>query len=57
MDDAFLSKMEEYDFRGAKESVYKPYQTLNFIEKAMSGIVAEEVDEFNMVAGRMFRWL
>jgi len=57
MDDAFLTKMEEYDFRGSKDSVFKPYQTLNFIEKNMAGIVAEDVDEFNMVAGRMFRWL
>lgn len=57
IDDAFLTKMEEYDFRGPKEGVYKSYQTLNFIEKTIAGIVAEEVDEFNLVAGRLFRWL
>ena len=57
MDDDFLTKMEEYDFRGPKEGVYKPYQTLNFIEKIITGINAEEVDEFNMVAGRLYKWL
>ena len=57
MDEAFLDKMETYDFRGPKEGTYKPYQTLNFIEKTIDGIVAEDVDEFNMVAGRLFKWL
>jgi hypothetical protein len=57
MNEAFLDKMESYDFRGPKSGTYAPYQTLNFIEKTIAGIEAEQVDEFNMVAGRLFKWL
>lgn len=39
-----MTKMEEYDFRGPKEGTYKPYQTLNFIDKIMTGINPEEVE-------------
>jgi len=30
---------------------------LNFIERNIAGIVPGEVDEFNMVLGRLYKWL
>ena len=49
--------MEKYEIQGPKGGEYKPYQTINFIEKIIEGIDPVEVDEFNMIAGRLFKWL
>lgn len=57
IDEDFLNKMTEYKIMGQKESEYKAYQALNYIDMLLTGIVQEEVDEFNMTAGRLFRWL
>jgi hypothetical protein len=42
---------------GQKRAKFAPYQTINFIEKLMVEITPEAVDEFDMTAGRLFRWL
>jgi len=49
--------MTEYKIMGQKESDYKAYQTMNYVDMLIAGITQEEVDEFNMTAGRLFRWL
>mmetsp|Transcript_28748 Transcript_28748/g.43419 ORF Transcript_28748/g.43419 Transcript_28748/m.43419 type:complete len:198 (-) Transcript_28748:7-600(-) len=49
--------MRDYEFRGPKDGKYEAYQTLNYVEKNIEGIEPTEVDEFNMTAGRLFRWL
>ena len=49
--------MEKYEIQGAKGGEFKPYQTINFIERIIEGIDPLEVDEFNMIAGRLFKWL
>merc|ERR1712227_1042057 len=33
------------------------YQTINYVERLIEGVLPEQVDEFNMTAGRLFRWL
>ena len=53
----FIDKMSEYDFMGPKEGEYKPYQTLNYIEKNIDNIDPVDVENYNMVAGRLYRWL
>lgn len=57
IDDAFLNKMKNYQIMGEKTGEYKPYQTINFIEKLIAEITPEAVDLFDMTAGRLFRWL
>lgn len=57
IDEDFLNKMTEYKIMGQKESEYKAYQTMNYVDMLIAGITQEEVDEFNMTAGRLFRWL
>jgi hypothetical protein len=57
INDDFLEKMEKYEIQGPKNGEFTPYQTINFIEKITQGIDPLEVDEFNMVAGRLFKWL
>lgn len=49
--------MQEYKVTGEKTGEFKPYQTINFIEKIITEITPEAVDEFDMTAGRLFRWL
>jgi len=53
----FLEKMTDYDFMGPKETEFKAYQTLNYIEKNIEGIVPADVESVSMVAGRLFKWL
>ena len=49
--------MFDFEIMGPKEGEFKKYQTLNYIEKNIAGISPAEVDGFNMVAGRLFKWL
>jgi len=49
--------MTDYDFMGPKETEFKAYQTLNYIEKNIEGIVPADVESVSMVAGRLFKWL
>jgi hypothetical protein len=42
---------------GPKDNHFAIYCTINFIEKNIEGIVPEEVDAYNMVLGKLFKWL
>ena len=57
LNEDFIEKMANYEIMGPKEEAYAKYQTLNYIEKIIDGIEQAQVDEFNMAAGRLFRWL
>jgi len=39
IDEDFLNKMTEYKIMGQKESEYKAYQALNYIDVLLTGIV------------------
>lgn len=57
LDESFIEKMSDYTFQGPKDGKYEKYQTLNYIEKIITGIEPNDVTEFNMCAGRLFTWL
>lgn len=57
LDESFIEKMTDYNFQGPKDGNYEKYQTLNYIEKIITGIEPNDVTEFNMAAGRLFQWL
>jgi len=57
INEEFLNKMTEYKIMGQKESEFKAYQTFNYVDMLLTDITQEQVDEFNMTAGRLFRWL
>ena len=57
LNQGFVDKLENYTLMGAKEDTFKAYQTINFIEKNLEGIDQAEVDDYNMVIGRLFKWL
>ena len=42
---------------GPKEERYWAYQTINFIEKNIEGIMPEDVDAYNMTLGKLFKWM
>lgn len=46
-----------YETMGPKDSEFKAYQTLNYIQKNIEGIVLADVEAVSMVAGRLFKWL
>ena len=53
----FIEKMEAYEFMGPKETAFKSYQTLNYITKNTEGITLKQVEDINMAAGKLFKWL
>ena len=55
--DSIYFKMNEYWPLGPKEAEHKEYQKLKFIQANIDQINEEEVDEYSMVLGKIFRWL
>ena len=57
INDDFLNRMTSYDFMGPKETEFKAYQTLNYIERNIEGIQLADVEAVSIVAGKLFKWL
>jgi LPS O-antigen subunit length determinant protein (WzzB/FepE family) len=49
--------MGGYQIFGPKVNDYKLYQRINFIDKITEGIEAEQVDEYSVPLGKLYRWL
>ena len=49
--------MNEYWPIGPKEGEFKEYQKLKFIKNNVDAIDENDVDEFSMSLGKLFRWL
>jgi hypothetical protein len=50
-------KMNEYWPIGPKEGEYQEYQKLRFIKDNLADISEEDVDDYSVTVGKMFRWL
>jgi hypothetical protein len=50
-------KMNEYWPIGPKDGEYREYQKLKFIRENLEGINEEEVDEYSVTLGKIYRWL
>lgn len=57
IDDDFCAKLKAYQSIGSKDSSYKAYQSISYIEKLIDGINAELVGEYNLVASKLLAWL
>lgn len=57
LDEKMLKHMEIVRLKGPKHGDYKKYQTLNWIEKNIKDIDENEVFEYNMLLGKLFKWL
>jgi len=51
------NKMNEYWPIGAKDKEFKEYQKLKFIKANVDNIDENDVDEFSMSLGKVYRWL
>jgi len=49
--------MSLYNPFGPKEGEYKEYQKLHFVRSNVENIDEEEVDEYSVTIGRLYRWL
>ena len=46
-----------YKTMGPKDGEYKKYQTLNYVEPLLEGMAQETVDEYNLFAAKMLKWV
>lgn len=56
-EDSIYYKMNEYWPLGPKEGEHKEYQKLKFIQSNIDQINEEDVDEYSMTLGKIYRWL
>lgn len=57
IDGEFFRRIGEYHPFGPKEGPFKPYQKLSFIKRNIAQYEAEQVDEYSIALGKLFRWL
>ena len=55
-EDLFI-KIGDYWPFGAKEDNFKEYEKIKFIQNNLAGITDEQVDEFSVALGKLFRWI
>ena len=57
INDELFKRMSEYEPFGQSEEEYTVYQKLGFIKKNIESVEEEKVDEYNIVMGRIHRWV
>jgi hypothetical protein len=55
--DELFIRMSEYWPFGPKEEAYKEYQKLKFVQENLSQIPEDQVDEYSVALGKLFRWI
>lgn len=55
--DEMFIRMQEYWPFGPKEEIYKEYQKLKFVQENLSGIPEDQVDEYSVALGKLYRWI
>ena len=55
--DEFFKRILDYNPIGPKPEHYKGYWRINFIEKFLEGITQEDVDNYSVGIGKLFKWL
>ena len=49
--------MSKYEILGPKEGEFRSYNTINYCEKILDGIVQEDVDAYHVGLGKLYLWL
>jgi len=57
LNESFLDRLVNYRVLGPQENHQQRYTTLNFIEKNIEGINPDDVDNYHLTLGKLFRWL
>jgi len=52
-----FTKIQEYTPIGPKDSEYKKYQLINFIEKNISEISSEEIEQYSWHLSKFYKWM
>jgi hypothetical protein len=53
----FFKRLGEYVPYGPKEGSFKEYQKLRFLKRNIGMYEAEQVDDYSIALGKLFRWL
>lgn len=54
---AFFERLNSYNPFGPKTGEFKEYQKLKFLKRNIGMYEPENVDEYSIALGKMFRWL
>jgi hypothetical protein len=57
LNEEFFKKIGEYNPFGPKEFEFRAYQSLRFIEKNAEMYEPENVDEYSVALGKLYRWM
>lgn len=57
LNDDLFGRMGDYWPIGQKEESYKEYEKLRFIQDNLAAIKVEEVDEYSVALGKLYRWV
>ena len=57
LNDEFFFRLSQYNPFGPKEDEFKMYQKLAFIERNTAGVEPEQVDEYSVALGKIYRWM
>lgn len=52
-----VDRMVNYTVIGPKAENFKPYETLNYVEKLIVDLNEQDVCDYNAGFGRIFKWL
>ena len=52
-----MKRLSEYNPYGPKQDAFLKYQRVNYVEENLQGIEAEQVDEYSVALGKLFRWI
>jgi hypothetical protein len=57
IDEDFFKRIGEYNPFGSKEGHYKQYQKLKFLKRNIATYEPEQIDDYSVAMGKLFRWL
>lgn len=57
INDDFFSKLGDFWPIGPKEDNYKEYEKIKFIQANIEGISEDELDDYSVALGKLFKWL
>lgn len=52
-----FARMGDYWPIGSKEEPYKAYEKIAFVKHNLEGLKEEEVDEYSVALGKLYRWI
>lgn len=57
LNEEMFTKMGDFWPIGPKETAYKEYEKMKFVSSSIAGINEEDIDEYSIALGKLYRWL